>query len=197
MAINNEGMDLQITHIAGELKALRSLNHTRSAKDSLNYMHISFSLPHNGNLKVMEEIIVGNLLNSYIMPGLEGDFYFVEFYDQTYLVGLKTQSCHVIDRETHKAILIKRDKKYQLLARNNDTSFTLLRFITVVKYGLVVFFLFPPAIIIVAPMWLLIGICFDKILKRIIKNNQNLLQIFDEIERSQNLFSQEMKRIME
>jgi hypothetical protein len=77
-------MNLRSKHIAGKLEILGSSSNTKRAENSVEYGHILFSSSHNDDRQVMERIVVGNLLDSYIRPGLEGDFYFVEFDDQKY-----------------------------------------------------------------------------------------------------------------
>ena len=194
---NSQDIDLQTTHIAGKIEALGSSTYTWRVGNSVEYAHIKFSL-HNSDLKMMGKVVVGNLLDSYLEAGLEGNFYFVEFDDQMYLVGLKIQSLQMFDQELFQNVSPVRNQKYQLLFKNNDSIFTLLKYLSIAKNIFTIsslgFIIFPPIMIVSFSMLVLINICFNEMLERIIKNNQ---KIEDEFERSKNLSWQEMKRIME
>jgi hypothetical protein len=191
-------MDLQATHIAGKLEALGASRHTQQAKNSVEYVHMRFSSLHNSDLKMMEEIVVSNLLDSYIRPGLKGNFYFVEFDDQLYLVGLKMQSCEVFDQELFRAVLPVEEQEHRLLIKNSESIATLLKLNLIIRTVFIISLLggilFPPAVIIIGAIWWLTEIYFYKMAERKIKKNQ---EIRDQIEHSENLSLQEMKRIME
>jgi hypothetical protein len=191
-------MNLLSKHIAGKLEILGSSRNTKRVGNSVEYAHILFSSSRNDDRQMMEEIVVGNLLNSYIRPGLEGDFYFVEFDDQKYLVGLKIRSRQIFDQDLFQEILPIGERESESLAKNNKTISNLLYFSPIIRkifiIALLAVLLFPPIVIIIAPLWLSIEICFDQMTKKMCEKNQ---KIADEIQRSTNLSLREMEKIME
>lgn len=205
-------MDLQTTHIAGKLDALGSSRRTRCAKESVEYAHMRFSSLHNDNLKIMEEVVVGNLLDPYISPGSEGDFYFVRFSNQIYLVGLKIQSYKMFDQELFLAVLpakeqdiLLRVRKIELRLKSNEVISILIKLVLIMRMvciALLSMLIFLPIVMIILPVWLsclflclLIQVFLNKVIERMLKKTQKL---DSEFKWSQDLFSKEMmNRIME
>jgi hypothetical protein len=147
----------------------------------------------------MERIVVGNLLDSYIRPGLEGDFYFVEFDDQKYLVGLKIQSRKLFDKDLCQTILPIGEREFQSLTKNNEMITNLLYCDVAVKRLFIIILLlsvllFPPIMIIIFPLWLSVEILLDQMTKKMYRKNR---EIADEMQRSENPFLTEMEIIME
>ena len=126
-------MELYTTHITGKFESLNSTQHTQDVNDADGFAHVDLSFSCCHEVQVMANIIGGNLLYGKITPGLEGDFYFVKFDNQQYLVGFKDKSRSFIDEALFQSIIPIDEEaskllnaKLQEILQEMDTMFRLL-----------------------------------------------------------------------
>jgi hypothetical protein len=202
-------MDLYTTHITGKFESLSSTQRTQDVNNTDGFAHVDLSFSRCHEVQVMENIIGGNLLYDKIMPGLEGDFYFVEFDNQQYLVGFKDESRSFIDEALFQAI-IPRDKEASELEKTQNEIVAMFRLwrvgnivemiflyaLAVALFGAVFFRVtfFRLMLLILILGLILVSLYLGQIGRKLDKHNQKNKKILDEINRSHSLLVQEMQR---
>ncbi len=154
-------MESKITCIVGTLEALGT---SSSVGNTTEYAYMRFSLLPNNDVKMIEKVFVGNLINSYLNPELKGNFYIANFYDQLYLVGLRIDSRQVLDREYLGSIASDVNYKLRGLIYGKERALLSSIRLMAIFFGLIALpaIIFPPALIIIFIIGWLIKSSLDK-----------------------------------
>lgn len=205
-------MDLYTTHITGRFESLRSTQRTQDVNNADGFAHVDLSFSRCHEVQVIANIIGGNLLYGKITPGLEGNFYFVEFDNQQYLVGFKDKSRSFIDEALFQAIIpMDEDEEasklekaqlqemvamLRLLRVGNIVEMIFLVALAVAVFGAVIFrVIFFRFMLLILTLGLILGSLYlGQIGQKLHKHNQKTITILDEINRSHSLLVQEMQR---
>ena len=205
-------MDLYTTHITGRFESLRSTHRTQDVNNADGFTHVDLSFSRCHEVQIIVNIIGGNLLYGKMTPGLEGNFYFVKFDNQQYLVGFKDESRSFIDEALFQAIIPmdeeapmneEASKSQEAATQEMVTMLRLLRvrnivwiIFSVVSAGAVIFRVtfFRLVLLILILGLILSSFYLDQIKQKFDKHNQKTIKILDEINRSHSLLVQEMQR---
>ena len=205
-------MDLYTTHITGRFESLRSTQRTQDVNNADGFAHVDLSFSRCHEVQVIANIIGGNLLYGKITPGLEGNFYFVEFDNQQYLVGFKDKSRSFIDEALFQAIIpMDEDEEasklekaqlqemvamLRLLRVGNIVEMIFLVALAVAVFGAVIFrVIFFRFMLLILTLGLILGSLYlGQIGQKLHKHNQKTITILDEINRSHSPLVQEMQR---
>ena len=201
-------MELNTTHIAEKLESIGSAQRTPDVSDP--FAHVDVSFVHSHEVQVIANIIGGNLLYCELTPGVEGDFYFVEFDNQKYLVGFKDESRSVIDEELFQSIIPMDEEAQQLqiaqlqkvepilhlIMLGTIVTMICLAALLVALFGAVILksIFFRSMLLILIFVLILIAIGLSQLGRKLDKHQQKAKTILDEINRSHSLLVEEMQR---
>jgi hypothetical protein len=185
-------MESKITCIVGVLEAVGA---SSSFENKTEYTYMRFSLLLDNDVKMIERVFVGNLIKSYLNLELKGNFYFVNFYDQLYLVGLRIDSRRIFDREYFSSIASEVNHRLREREYHKERAALNSIRLTAIILGLpfVIAIIFPPLLVIIFLLGWLIKSILDKWEKKL---NRRIQKDVNGIEQEINFLLAEIEKSM-